>query len=598
VPYGAAGAYRNTQPSGPYMGDGTGDYRSKRKELFAVLSQMEVDRESFTQHWRDIQDHIRPRAGRFEITDVNRGEKRYNQILDNTGSVASRVLSSGMHAAMSSPAQPWYRLGTPYPELNDDWEVRFWLDTVTDRMRSAMQRSNLYQSLPSLYQDAGDFATGAMLVEKDLENVAWTRVLPIGSYMVANDPKGRVNTFAREFTMTIRQVLEEFGERDADGEITNWENFSLHVKAQYARKHFEHRIDVCHVIAPNPEHDPGAIEAKYKRFLSCYFERSANAGDRTLRDSGYDLFPVIVARWRVTGEDSYGTDCPGMMALGDIRQLQQTEKVALQALEKQVNPPLVGGSGLRGVTVSTIPGHLTLEDAIEGRKGLRPIYEVMPQTGPVEAKQQQVRERINRAYFVDVFQMLLAMQDRKLITAREIDAREGERLLAMGPVLEQFNQDVHDPLIDLYFAYMLEDGLIPPPPPILEGVTLRVEYISILAQAQKLAGLGAVDRFGASVANMLAYTQNPEILDNMDPDAQVRLYAEMTGVPARILRSEDAVKALRDARARANQAAAMMQNIQAAGAAAKDLAAAKTDEPNALTALLGQTRAGALTRAA
>ena len=67
-------------------------------------------------------------------------------------------------------------------------------------------------------------------------------------------------------------------------------------------------------------------------------------------------------------------------------------------------------------------------------------------------------------------------------------------------MLERTNDELRDPLIDRVYAIMERAGLIPDPPPELQGVDLRVEYISLMSQAQKLVGVVAQDRFIASVA--------------------------------------------------------------------------------------------------
>jgi len=48
------------------------------------------------------------------------------------------------------------------------------------------------------------------------------------------------------------------------------------------------------------------------------------------------------------------------------------------------------------------------------------------------------------------------------------------------------------------------EPVLPPPPDELKGMDLRVEYVSILAQAQKMAGLQAADRLVSFAGNLAA----------------------------------------------------------------------------------------------
>ena len=406
------------------------DLRARRQRYELLRSQMELERSSFISHWRDLSEHILPRRSRFFTGDVNRGDRRSSKIIDSTATLAQRTLRSGMMAGVTSPARPWFRLTTGDPDLSENGAVKEWLHAVTQRMETVFLRSNLYNSLPTLYGDIGVFGTAAMLVEEDADAVIRTYVFPVGSYMLANSDRFKVEVFIREFQMTVRQLVEKFGGAERGAGI-DWSRFSTAVHGLHEAGQMEAWIDVCHAIAPNPEFDPERLEAKYKRFHSCYFERGGSGTrtgnfaldgfeqDRFLSESGYDLFPVLCPRWETAGGDVYGTTCPGMDALGDIRQLQTGERRGAQAIEKMVNPPMVGPSELRTSRASLLPGDITYLNEREGMKGFRPAHEVDPHIQELEGKQAQVRERIRRAFFEDLF-LMLAISDRRQITAREI----------------------------------------------------------------------------------------------------------------------------------------------------------------------------------
>jgi Bacteriophage head to tail connecting protein. len=71
----------------------------------------------------------------------------------------------------------------------------------------------------------------------------------------------------------------------------------------------------------------------------------------------------------------------------------------------------------------------------------------------------------------------------------------------------------------------------------------------------------------------------PDILDNMDSDEASRVVGEALGVPAKVMRSSDAVADLRDQRQKSQQQAAQQQlmmqaGTEAAGAAGQTAGAA------------------------
>ena len=580
-------------------------YKSKREKYEVLRAQLEMERSTFLAHWRELGDYILPRRGRFEVTDVNRGDKRSTKIIDSTGTFAAGTLRSGMMSGVTSPARPWFKLTTPDPDLAEFGEVKLWLEKVSQRMGTSFLRSNCYNTLPTVYGDLGTFATGAMLIEEDFSGEVFsTMSMPIGSYMLGVDERGRVNTFFREFRMTVRQLVSKFGQK-INGKI-DWSNFSDYVKNQWDMSNYQAWVNVCHVISPNDDYDHDKIHAKNKKFSSCYYEKGSvtNSGssymagpydDRFLRESGYDYFPVLAPRWEVTGEDIYGTNCPGMVALGDIKALQTGEKRIAQAIEKMINPPLKGPSALRTQKVSLLPGDVTYTDERSDSRGLSPVHEVNFRIQEAEMKQDQMRRRVQRAFYEDLF-LMLASSDRRQITAREIDERHEEKLLALGPVLEQLNQDLLDPLIDIVFDFHVRQGLIPPPPQELQGMDLKVEYISIMAQAQKLVGISGIERFAGFVGQVAQV--NPEIMDKINSDQMIDVYADIVSISPSIVRTDEDVASIRQQRQAQVQAQQKAAMIQQGAAAAKDLSSADMEGDNALTRMLQGAKSGSLVEGA
>jgi hypothetical protein len=579
-------------------------------EHFEVLrAEMDNERSSFMHHWRDIGDHIMPRRPRFFTSDNNKGDKRHDKIKDITATMAARTLQSGMMSGITSPAREWFRLSIPDNDnFTESGPVKQWLDEVTKRMRTVFLKSNLYNVLPTIYGDIGAFGTAALFVEEDFEKVIRCQALPIGSYYISNNHYLKVDKIIREFRMTVRQVVEKFATDPTTGEI-DWSNVSEWVKQQYylgdqqggMHGHKETWVEVAHMIIPNPDWDPRKLEAKYKKYLSVYFERGSSGGPgsgrgigtyfhsgeryKVLRESGYDHFPALCPRWETTGTDVYGTNSPGMIALGDIKQLQLGEKRSLQALDKIINPAMIGPTHMKNTRASMIPGDITYADEQEGQKGFRPVHEVRFDINALEQKQQQVRQRISKAFFEDLF-LMLANSDRRQITAREIDERHEEKLLALGPVLEQLNQDLLDPLIDVVYDMMDRQGLLPPPPEELGGIDLKVEYISIMAQAQKLIGVGGIERFTRFAGELSAV--NPAVLDLVDFDKVVVAYHDITGVPPETLRPKEEVEAIREQKAKAAQQAAAQQQLMGGAQVAKDLSSASMEDENVLSQVLGE----------
>ena len=554
-----------------------------RDRLEYLRQQLETERASFMNHWRELGDYILPRRPRFASNDVNKGDKKNQKIVDSTATFASRTARSGMMSGITSPARRWFRLATRDKDIVEDEEVKAWLYTVTEKMNAIFEKSNLYGSLPIVYGDIITFATSAMMVLEDFENVIHTKHFPIGSYVCSANDRGIVDVFGRTFRMTVRNVVNQFAR---DGEDYNWENISSMVKEAYESGRFEDWVEIQHFIMPNDMYDPDKEDSASKKFVSIYYEVGSGStgpggnymtgldSDKILRRMGYDIFPVLVPRWEVNSEDSYGTDCPGMQVLGDIKQLQLQQKRKMQAIEKMVNPSMIGPAHLRNSAVTLQPGGITFVDVRDAANTFRPAHEVRLSIRELMEDMQMTRERIRHGFFENLF-LALSTSDRREMTAREVEERHEEKMWALGPVLQRLNQDFLTPLIDLTFEYMLRQGLVPPPPRALlerAGEPLKVEYVSVMAEAQKLVNLKAVERFMQLAGNTAAI--NPQALDKMDADQLMDVYAELTGIPPGIVRPDEMVEEIRQERAKQQQAQQKMEQLQQAGAMAKDMGSA------------------------
>ena len=540
----------------------------KRDKLLARWSALQTERSSWITHWQEISDYLLPRSGRFFTSDRNKGERRHNNIYDSTGTRALRVLAAGMMAGMTSPARPWFRLTTSDPDLDESSAVKQWLADVQRLMLMVFSKGNTYRALHGMYEELGAFGTGASIVLPNFKNVIHHHPLTTGEYAIATDNDGNVTTLYREFDKTVGELVGEYG-RD---------KVSQTVRNLYDRGNLDSWVTLIQAIEPRRDRDPSKRDAKNMAWRSAHFELGGNPG-QYLRESGFRTFPAVVPRWAVAGGDIYGNS-PGMEALGDIKQLQHEQLRKAQGIDYKTKPPLQAPTSMKNREVETLPGGITFVDAAAPNGGIRTSFEVNLDLSHLLMDIQDVRERIRGSFYADLF-LMLAGSDRTNMTATEVAERHEEKLLMLGPVLERLHNELLDPLIEMAFARMLEAGVIPPPPQELQGRDLSVEFVSMLAQAQRAVATNGIDRF---VGNLGAVAQfKPEVLDKFDADSWADAYADMLGVDPELIVPSDQVALIRKQRAQAAQAQAQAEQLQAGAAAARDLAAAKTDTPSALT---------------
>jgi hypothetical protein len=521
-------------------------------------------------HWKDLADFILPRHGRFvdKHTQAGKGDKyKHSKIINGTASRAVSIAVSGLKGGLVPHSLPWLKLSLWDEDMND-WEpARRWLHDVQQVMYGVFTRSNFYSAVHTPFLEQVVFGTGPFAVYEDpkkmIRCVPWT----VGSYTLATDHAGSVDTGFRWYWMTARTVAEQFGA----------ENCTPQTRSM-AEKNPDAQVRVINAIFPRKDYDPNKAGAENMPWASVYWEDGAPE-DSFLKESGFNTKPVMFPRWEVVGEDAYGSNCPGMEMLGDIKMLQKLERDKLASIDKVVNPPMNIPSSFKG-RLSLLPNAQNYVNAKENEI-IRSTVQITPDIGAVASEIREVENRIRQGFFNDLFLMIL---EDKNMTATEVARRHEEKLAILGPVLERQNSEFLSPLVDRVFDILMRNGRLPEPPREIQGQEIKVEYTSLLAQAQKAVGTQAIERTAMFAGNLANF--NPEVLDRVNFDAMLEEYADLAGADPKMLRSDDEAAEMRQQRKQAQAQQMMMEQASQAAKAAKDLGQTPTGEDTALNGLL------------
>ena len=518
------------------------------------MNALKKERQSFDAHYKDLAKFIQPRRGRFFTSDRNRGGPRHQSIINSQATYAHRVAKTGLFAGTMNPARPWFRFRTTDPDLMEFGPVKVWLNELEKLMRDIFDAGNLYTMAPQVFGELLNFATGCMLHVSDFEDVARFYTLTVGSYVISQNQRYQVDTLGREYEMTVEQMVKSFG----------LSNVSQTVRSLWDLGHYDRWSPVAHFIEPNPDFDPRRLGGRYKAWRSVKFEFGSISGttgsdtdaflgdDKFLSRRGFDRFPAYCPRWELTGEDVYGTNCPAMEALGEIKGLQIEEKRKHQAIAKMVNPPLKGPPSLAAERVSGLPGGYTQVTGSVNEEKLSSIYTTDPNLQELMADIQKTEASINRAFFVDLFKAISDMEGIQPRNQLELTQRKEEALVELGPGLQRVHNDWLEGMIDNIFDDIVEADILPEPPPEIQGQELKVQFISSLAQAQNAIATGNIDRLAAFVTG-LAGSGYESALDKFDADQAVDEYGHLIGAPARLVVPDDKVAERRQADAELEQ---------------------------------------------
>ena len=541
---------------------------------------LESQREDWEQAWQDVADYIVPRKGRIHASSGREQVKGANgKIIDATASRALRVLAAGMQSGLTSPAQPWFRLRLVDRDLMEYAPVRWWLDDVEARIYNELAHAGFYQSAHSMYAELAAFGSADMYMASDVQRPFSFSCLTCGEYSWAADAHGKIDTVVRKSRMTVRQIAKQFGENA----------LSATAKRMLARDPYSF-IEIAQLVFPREGKNlvatngaaPALKGSKSMPWASIVFELGTDA-TTVLHESGFHEFPHLCGRWDVTGTDIYGRS-PAMDAMPDVKMLQEMAKSQLLAVHKVVNPPMRVPAGYKQ-RLNLIPGAQNYVNATQ-QDAVSPLYQINPDIQAVTYKIEDVRRGIREGLFNDLFLMFTG-EGRNNITATEVLERSQEKMIMLGPVIERHQTEILDPLLARMLGVLQRSGRMPEAPPELQERELQVEYVSVLAQAQKMSGTNAVRQLTEQVGRLA--TIAPSVLDKINFDQCVDELASTSGVSARVLRSDEEVMERRKVAEQQLAEQAIPQRIGELAQAAKAVTDIPLDDSAVLDALNGRS---------
>lgn len=510
-------------------------------------------RQPYEAEWREIAQYAQPSRSRFLNSEQNKNFKRTNKAIYNSHAILSfRTLTGGMTSGLSSPSRPWFRLAPFDAKLADDSEVKNWLAEVERRMYAFLAGTNFYGAVKSGYAEMGMFGTEGCVMVDHVREGAVCHPLTAGEYYIGLSDASVADTIYRRVPMTVHQVVQTFGLADV----------SPSIRALYDGGHYDRMVPMVHAIEPNDDQIEGVMTAKGKPWRSVYWDTNDAGSDSMLRVQGYEEQPFWAPRWDTTGGDTYGTS-PGFDALPDMRELQLQTRRKTQATEFLVKPEKIVPASVK---LTGQAGNVVTASQVDAAGVIVPYMMPYQAIEAIMGDVQRCSDAIDRLTYADLFMAITNMQGIQPRNIEEIASRNEEKLTQLGPVIERVNSEKLEVAIDRTFGIMSRKGMLPPAPDVLQGQAIKVDFVSILAQMQRMVGIGQIERTVSFVGNLAA--QFPDAADRLNIDEIVDDYADRAGAPPKIIRSVREAQAMRQQRAQDQQTAKMAAMAQPAQQAA------------------------------
>lgn len=561
----------------------------KHLEYIRIQSKQRFDKVKGT--WIECGKWALPHRVRWMLSQTE-GERNNQHIVDMTHKLALRSCVAGFLEGNTSASRPWYRVGIQDQDLAKRSDVKEWLDIFTKRTLSNLSSSNFYHAAGEFYFDYHVFNTGTYWID-ETENGPHYTVLAPGSYYLMNNPLGLADVLVREYSMTVKQVVQQFGKK-RNGSY-DWSNFSDRVKNCYTDANYSHKVNICSITMQNKMFDYNSpIGGSNRQWVTISYEVGASSGhydpqstygytgDYAKSDIALDISysarkPFIAGRSPSTENFEYGETGPTLDALGTIKSLNKKAISKDVALDQMIRPTVQGPASLRKSYVTTAPGgYVPLDAQAIASKGLQRVFEINPAIGALVQDVSDLRSMIDKIYYADF--LLHLSRNPKTRTAAEVHAVVQEQQLIVGPNLQSLNFSHNDPHVDYIMQYTLaEDPYLPPIPEDLGDQWLRTEYISVFAQAQKAADLSGIERYLAFVQQVGQI--DPSIFQKANLDKIADIYEDRLFLPAGINRDQQEVDAKREQAMMMQQRQQMLnETLPSVAGAVKDIGSLQKGE--------------------
>ena len=554
-----------------------------KKKYKSKVRQMEENRQDYLKRWKAIRDYQLPYIGCFDDTadTTDYARRRDTNIYHSVAWQANQSFAAGVMSGLTPPSRQWFRLIWSNDTMKNHPEAGELLDKRMNILQDVLLKSNFYNAIHSAYLELA-FGQAPLAIFQDADTGVHFVPFTVGTYMMENGPDGIVDTFCTKYEMTARQLADKFG---AD-------RLPSSIRAELENGGVKTKHKLWWLVEPNRFHDRNkeVMDKYHMKYLSLYW---LEEGEKDFLDiGGFQEWPIPVARYLVTGNETYGKG-PGWFAEGDSKGLQKLEKDDIIAVELGIKPPMAASATTAKQGINLTPGSYTV---VERNEPVTPLFNVNVNLQHLQEKILDLQDRIKRAYSADLFMMLERLEDKSM-TAQEVLQRKQEQLQQLGPVVQRLQFEFLRKIIERVYNILDRAGILPQPEDTelalaLSQEEVTIEYISPLAQAQKMAGMTNIEQAIAFTGQLAQFDQS--VLDKIDFAKTIDSYFDMVGAPASIKRTEEEYEAIQQQKAQAmaeakqqEQMAQAVQMAAPAAQAAKNITEAANDGNPALQEWLG-----------
>jgi len=511
------------------------------KKLKRRHADMTAAKQLHEQVWKDCFDMSLPaRANGLmsEIITATDAQQRKAIIYDSTASDSVRVgVATVMGGMVPSNAQ-WF-----YLDIGSETDAeQVWLDGAAKFVWENIHASNFDAEAFDAMLDVWIAGWDVLYCDEAEGGGYYFETWPIGECTIAATRNGGlVDTVYRKYTLTVSQVVSEFG----------LDKVSEKTRKAWDEQKYDEKVSIRHAIEPREVFAVDAKLGKNMRFGSVHMECDS---DHVLREGGYHEFPCTCPRWSRLPNSAYALG-PMSDALPDVRTLNEVTKWTLMGAETALAPPMIAEDDgvLNPRNIRMGPRKIIIANSVDSMKPLI--------TGAKVEFGMMTRENLQGGIRKILMADQLPPVEGQAKTAYEWSVRVAMLRQMLGPMFGRFQAEFLQPLVERTFGIAwranIKSGfqLMGEPPESLLDRNFTVRYLSPLARAQREEEVASMDRFEIDLGTTVANTGRTDLLDLYDWEEGKRMKSRMLGVPQKLIRDGKQLDAIREQNAKKQQAA-------------------------------------------
>lgn len=519
----------------------------RAKKLIDIYARLKGERSNFETYWQSLHDYFY-----IEARNVNREyypgtELNVDALYDSTTLESGDILASGFMNYLTPPTSRWFSLKAKNPFLAANKNISKYLEDVTDQINYTLNRSNFYNQIIASYKSSGIYGTSTMLEEEDEEDDARFYSIPIKQVCLVEDGRGRVAEYYIEFEYTVFQAASRWGREALSQEMQ---------QALASDQRQDKKYKFLLFIAKRHIRDVSKTDKQNMEIEALWIDA---AGKRVVEESGYNEFPAFCHRFNKRPFIPWGFS-PAMKCLPFARILNAIAKTNLRAMMKHTDPPIALPDNAFIMPFNANPRAVNYynKNKMDGSKDIFAFGNFgNPQHGmnAIEYYTNQVKSLM----YNDVF---LAFDNiTKQMNNPEVAERINEKMTLLAPAVGRYISEMLNPVIIRTIGILSRRGKLPEPPEeFMMAPEYEIDFISQLAQAQRRSELTSLMTGLSMVGQMAQY--DPNVLDKVDSDKAVDEAWSILGASAKVLREDEEIEKIRDAKNKAAQAQQQMNQLQ------------------------------------